>query len=120
MARLRLLTGLAHLAQAAFALGVADRLGIELSREADRYELLVQEPTLLYRHFDAAGRLLYVGIAAKRAYKHRCASHALSSSWWPVVVASTIEEFPDRPSAAKAEAAAIRRDRPIYNIAHNR
>lgn len=70
--------------------------------------------TSLYRAFAADGSLLYVGIslhAMQRLY-----SHARRSTWWPEVTNVTVERFPTRRAAQKAELAAIRRERPRYNI----
>jgi len=53
--------------------------------------------TELYRHFDANGSLLYVGISlstAQRMGEHRC-----GSEWWKKVVSITIQRFPTRKPA---------------------
>lgn len=70
-------------------------------------------PTTLYRLFDAAGELLYVGISGNWA--DRFGHHANHQSWWPHVAKITLEVFPTRPEAAKAEAAAIEQEHPRYN-----
>lgn len=67
----------------------------------------------LYRHFDKNNVLLYVGIslsAAKRLSEH----HA--KSWWGARISRmTIEEFPDREIALRAEAIAIHDENPTCN-----
>lgn len=72
------------------------------------------DPCSLYRYFDAAGLLLYVGIT--RRMSARLLQHARQAEWWPRVSDSTIEHFPDSRSAAAAEAEAIRRELPIFNV----
>jgi hypothetical protein len=68
----------------------------------------------LYRHFDASGRLLYVGIA--RDTMVRLGSHRLQSSWYDRVARVEIERFPTRSAALKAEAKAIRTENPECNV----
>lgn len=70
--------------------------------------------TELYRHFDAAGALLYVGISlstASRLGQHRC-----GSDWSKKVVKITIERYPTRKSALAAELAAIQTEHPLHNV----
>lgn len=81
------------------------------SAPAPRTQLLDTE---LYRYFDHASQLLYVGIslsAARRAGEHR-ARH----SWWGAVTSITIERYPTRREALAAESTAIRTERPLHNI----
>lgn len=69
--------------------------------------------TQLYRHFNAAGELLYVGIsinAARRSKEHN------KSSWFGEVSRIEIEWFETRESALKAEISMIRTEKPKYNI----
>lgn len=77
------------------------------------------ERTWLYRHWGWDGRLLYVGIT--NDYRRRCEQHADTKWWWPQVnpAWSTTQKFPNRLAALAAEKAAIRFERPVYNIAHN-
>lgn len=70
-------------------------------------------PTELYRHYNAKGRLLYVGISLATAA--RTAQHKASASWWDEVAKITIQRFPDRDAALKAEQAAIKGEHPLYN-----
>jgi hypothetical protein len=70
--------------------------------------------TELYRHFDAAGQLLYIGIsksALKRLKGHR------DKDWYRDIVQITIERHPSRAHALYAEAVAIRDESPIHNKA---
>jgi len=70
--------------------------------------------TELYRHWDAAGDLLYVGISLSTI--GRLAGHrAGGSHWFNEIARVTIERFSTRSDAADAEARAIRLEGPLYN-----
>lgn len=75
-------------------------------------------PTSLYRFFDAGGQLLYVGITLH--LPNRWTDHAHGKQWWREVARSSVEHFADRTSAAAAELAAIKAEKPLYNIVGNR
>jgi hypothetical protein len=67
----------------------------------------------LYRHYDAAGRLLYVGISnhpIRRAQQHR-----INSKWVRESVRMTTEWLPDAVSAALAELEVIKNEKPLHN-----
>lgn len=68
----------------------------------------------LYRHFDCAGKLLYVGISADVAARFR--QHKTNSNWFLDVSLVTIEWFDDRHSAKLAEGKAIRSELPKCNV----
>lgn len=72
------------------------------------------QPTTLYRHFDADGRLLYVGIS--KSALRRLASHEETSAWVQSISSVTVERFPCRSAAAEAEKLAIQSERPAYNV----
>lgn len=72
--------------------------------------------TDLYRHFDKAGKLLYVGISLSTSV--RLLQHRNNSQWFNEIATITIEKFEDRKSAAKAEKEAIRSEAPRYNITY--
>lgn len=76
------------------------------------------EPTTLYRMWGDNHRLLYVGIT-KRGYG-RMYNHARMSEWWRQVITISLEHYPSREDAMAAEARAIHREKPIYNIQHQR
>jgi predicted GIY-YIG superfamily endonuclease len=70
----------------------------------------------LYRHFDSAGRLLYVGIANdphKRLYGHA------RTPWIKLVAQSTYEKLKNRAEAEEAEVKAILDEKPLWNVCHN-
>jgi predicted GIY-YIG superfamily endonuclease len=73
--------------------------------------------TFLYRFYDAAGVLLYVGVTDNLA--ERTWSHARASTWMEFAVRSTIERYAKRTEAEEMEVAAIRGEGPLFNLAHN-
>jgi excinuclease UvrABC nuclease subunit len=72
--------------------------------------------TALYRHFDAAGRLLYVGISLSAV--QRLAQHRLTAHWFERIARIEIEWRDSREEALIAEIQAIARERPECNTAH--
>lgn len=70
-------------------------------------------PTTLYRFFDQAGALLYVGVAANPLA--RLNQHAIEKLWIDDVSTITLEHFDTRRAALDAEHAAIRIERPRHN-----
>lgn len=69
--------------------------------------------TALYRLYEAAGTLLYIGISHDP--DARFEQHAKLKDWWPLVVRRDVTWFDDRPTAAAAEADAIRSEDPEHN-----
>ena len=90
--------------------------------KADRFSPVVatgpDEPTALYRWFDADDQLLYVGISNNVV--RRSGEHAKAKAWMRQAVRNTVEWLPDRASALAAEEAAIESEHPKHNIVHNR
>lgn len=74
-----------------------------------------QQQVALYRHYDASGELLYIGITNSPPL--RWAQHLERTVWARFVTASTLAWYPDRSAAAASERAAIRRERPLFNVA---
>lgn len=74
--------------------------------------------TSLYRHFADDGTLLYVGISL--SWPARTKQHSRGSQWFAQVARVEIEHFPTREAAIEAEFEAIKRERPQFNIIHNR
>lgn len=72
------------------------------------------EPCDLYRFFDTADRLLYVGISKELPTRWR--SHGLIKDWWPQVARATIEHYDSRGEAEEAEIKAILTEAPLYNL----
>ncbi len=77
----------------------------------------MSSPTDLYRFYSAENELLYVGVSWN--VESRWHDHLCKKEWWPDVERATIEHFSTRHAAECAEKQAIRREFPIWNIAHN-
>jgi predicted GIY-YIG superfamily endonuclease len=73
-------------------------------------------PTQLYRHFDAKGELLYVGISLSTMA--RLSQHRETSAWFRSITRVDIQEYPSREAALHAEREAIRAEKPRHNIQH--
>ena len=73
--------------------------------------------TALYRHYNAKGELLYVGVSLSPMA--RTSKHAQSSDWFNDVVRIDIDWHNDRKSALEAEKALIKAENPFFNIDHN-
>jgi hypothetical protein len=72
----------------------------------------------LYRHFDATGRLLYVGISLF-AFRW-LAAHERNAGWWKDVRTVTITPpYRTRAEAAAAEIEAIKNEKPLFNQQHH-
>lgn len=99
------------------AAGISPR---ELEAAAFASAMLRAWPTttplgIIYRHFDAADVLLYIGITDDRSDVERQKSHARTARWWRFVHRIERETVPDRRAASRAEMGAIRAERPIFN-----
>lgn len=70
--------------------------------------------TALYRHYDAAGALLYVGISLCAI--GRLSQHRRGAEWFDQIARVDIEWFPSRDEAETAERAAIGLESPRHNI----
>lgn len=70
--------------------------------------------THLYRHLDAEGRLLYVGISLSAL--NRLSQHKTTAHWFASIAKVTIETFPSHKEALEAEKLAIKTDNPAWNI----
>lgn len=69
--------------------------------------------TALYRLYDEAGVLLYIGISHQPDVRFE--QHSKVKEWWPQVARHEVQWFDDRPAAAAAEADAIRSEDPEHN-----
>lgn len=67
----------------------------------------------VYRLFDHAGRLLYIGMSGRAG--RRFDEHAMKN-WWPLVSMITLEWHDTAAAAALAERQAIAAERPRYNV----
>lgn len=69
----------------------------------------------VYRAFNAAGRLLYVGCTTQPG--QRMVAHRRESVWWSGAVRFTFAAFADHQQALAAESDAITAELPRYNVA---
>lgn len=99
---------------AAYQLGVSLEHFRSLTPDTDRTP---RERCALYRHFDAKGVLLYVGISDNPAA--RSDQHKAHSPWFTFSNETTVEWFETRKQADTAERKAIADERPVFNTAHN-
>lgn len=72
--------------------------------------------TALYRHFDRDGALLYVGISLNSI--QRTMQHRQGARWFEQIARIAIEWLPTREAAEAAERAAIKAERPKFNVVH--
>lgn len=72
---------------------------------------------VLYRYFDADENLLYIGMT--KDFRIRNSAHSCRSVWFPLCAKVTIQFYDDPQILLKAEAEAIRLEKPIYNYTHN-
>ena len=71
------------------------------------------EPAALYRCYDSAGALLYVGVSGD--VKIRASRHKSASPWFCAVRKMTVTWYDWREDALDAEAWAIFREKPQFN-----
>ena len=71
-------------------------------------------PAVVYRMYDESDTLLYVGCTHE--LEERLAAHRRQKSWTARAVRVDVQQFDTRADALAAEEAAIRRERPRYNI----
>jgi Initiator Replication protein len=71
----------------------------------------------LYRHFDSAGHLLYVGISLSAV--SRLAQHQQTAAWFRDIANVTVEQYPSREMVLNAEREAIIAEHPRFNRKHN-
>ncbi len=73
---------------------------------------------ILYRFYNQAGDLLYIGMSTNMLM--RLKSHRHDQPWWGEAVEIKMERFATRDELAAAEITAIELERPRHNVAHLR
>lgn len=73
--------------------------------------------TALYRFFDRADELLYIGIT--NSIPRRLGQHSDAKPWYADAATITVEHYPTRLDALAAEKRAIKAEHPKYNVVHN-
>lgn len=86
-----------------------------------RRQALDRRRTALYRLFDTAGVLLYVGISVDPKQRFKEHKHGngrnKAKEWWPDVVTAELDWFDSRSEAETAESFAIVTEHPRHNTA---
>ena len=72
----------------------------------------------LYRHFNSKDELMYIGISISAA--HRLSQHKTTSAWIDDITKITIENFETREQVIEAETSSIKKEKPLYNVVHNK
>lgn len=72
-------------------------------------------PTAVYRLYAAGDQLLYVGITNNTDVRFKWHSQR---SWWHRIVRKDVEWHPDRGTARRNEAQAIKEEGPVLNAMH--
>lgn len=75
------------------------------------------KPNSVYRYYDHAGRLIYIGITARGIQRQH--EHSQISEWFPHAVTQHLEACPDRDAALRLERELIKAFRPPFNKTHN-
>lgn len=70
--------------------------------------------TALYRHYDASGTLLYIGISISAV--GRLSTHARTADWAEKIARVDIEWFDNRADAIAAECISVAREAPLHNV----
>jgi predicted GIY-YIG superfamily endonuclease len=78
-------------------------------------ELVPGQSVAVYRFYDRHEELLYVGISNDP--RRRWKQHAKEKTWYPQVRHQTVTWYDSERAARRAESAAIRQERPHFNIA---
>lgn len=73
--------------------------------------------TALYRHFDKSGVLLYIGISSSATA--RAVQHHNGSRWADLIARIDVEHYDTREEALAAESAAIKTEKPPFNVVGN-
>jgi len=72
----------------------------------------------LYRHYDAKGKLLYIGVSLSAVL--RLNGHCVGSPWFSRIAVVRIEHYLSHTEARHKEREAIALERPKYNKIYNK
>jgi hypothetical protein len=89
-------------------------------QEAEEVRLLAEMDavkTALYRHFDADGRLLYVGISMSAMVRQ--GQHKRHAPWFLSIATIRLEWYGSRGAAESAERKAIETEKTLHNVIFN-
>ena len=75
------------------------------------------ENQVLYRFWQNES-ILYIGIS--QSFLSRMDSHKGTKDWFKYVTHITLEHFPTRRAVEAAEKSAIKSEKPIFNVVHNK
>lgn len=78
----------------------------------------ISQRTALYRFFDAADRLLYVGITNDPPTRFSQHARDKALTWWPAAARHEVTWLDSRELAADAEIVAIKTEGPLHNLSH--
>lgn len=92
------------------------RTGISPAVANRRPSRSIVKQVALYRHYDADGVLLYVGISNNPRGRSR--THRTTSVWTEFTVREEVQWLADRAEAEAAERVAIATEKPLFNGKH--
>lgn len=92
-------------------------IGVNVADGADALTESADARTAVYRLFGSDDVLLYIGMSGDPEVRWQ--QHSYGRKWWPDVRRETVRWYDTRDEAAAAEKAAIRAERPKYNLRHN-
>lgn len=81
---------------------------------------LAADRTALYRYYDDAGGLLYVGISSDPDQRRDEHAVTAADTWYPLATSRRVGWFDTRKEAEEAEKLAIRQEAPRFNSRFNR
>lgn len=70
----------------------------------------------VYKHFDKAGKLLYVGLTNDLIERHK--QHRANSPWWQAIRRFSSSEYENRIDAENSEIEQIHNGQPEFNTCH--
>ena len=90
------------------------------SRPSAKRQVDRDAPHWLYRMYNAAGDLLYIGITVNPKQRLALWRSRGSNPWFSAVTSICWRQYPDRWKASCAEEDAIKAEHPRHNVLHRR